>query len=327
MPERLVLVQNKSFINTLARTDLAERFLAKGFRTIPVEHFNPPFSFSPDAVFGLIPQQGVGIIGEETFARFPNLKVASPFGVGVDHFDRKAAAARGIHVVNCPRVSSRDVAELAAAMMFGLARNIARYDRDMKSDRWNRIFGVRLVGKTLGIIGLGNIGKQMADIGLGLGMQVIANDIVYDEAFLAAHPGVKRASFDEIITKSDVISLHVPLTPLTQQFINRAVFEHMKQGILFVNAARSEVVDIPALIDALDSGKVAGTAIDPFPEEPPFHLSDFKRLIQHERVIASPHIGAYTPEAHYAVGERVLLNMDAIASERLGDAAIISGEF
>jgi D-3-phosphoglycerate dehydrogenase len=221
------------------------------------------------------------------------LKVIGRMGVGVDNIDLVAAQEKGITVVNCAVATSQAVAELALGMMFSLAREIPRADFTMKAETWAKkeFNGIELLGKTLGIIGYGNIGRVVANGALALGMKVLAFKRNWKGPF--ADDPVEHATFDEILRDSDFISLHTPLTPETKYMLNDEAFARMKDGVRIVDAARGGVLEEAALIRALDSGKVAGAALDVFEKEPPVDWS----VAKHPKVIAVPHIGAQTAEA------------------------------
>ncbi len=221
------------------------------------------------------------------------LKVIGRMGVGVDNIDLVAAQEKGITVVNCAVATSQAVAELALGMMFSLAREIPRADSTMKAETWAKkeFNGIELLGKTLGIIGYGNIGRVVANGALALGMKVLAFKRNWKGPF--ADDPVEHATFDEILRDSDFISLHTPLTPETKYMLNDEAFARMKDGVRIVDAARGGVLEEAALIRALDSGKVAGAALDVFEKEPPVDWS----VAKHPKVIAVPHIGAQTDEA------------------------------
>jgi D-3-phosphoglycerate dehydrogenase len=228
----------------------------------------------------------------------PGLKVIVRGGVGLDNIDADYARSKGITVNNTPKASSASVAELAIGFMFALARSIYRTTASMKAGLWEKkkFEGDELGDKTLGLIGIGNIGREVAKRALALGMTVIAYDPYVKEA-----EGVRLVQLDELLAKSDYISLHLPKTKESANMIGRSQFEKMKSGVRLVNCARGGIVDEAALYEALVSGKVAGAALDVFAEEPP---TDY-RLLKLDNVIGSPHIGAATHEAQGRVGAEV----------------------
>jgi D-3-phosphoglycerate dehydrogenase len=227
------------------------------------------------------------------------LKVIVRGGVGLDTIDVEHARAKGIKVMNTPAASSASVAELTLGYMFAMARHIYEATASMKAGKWekNKFKGVELGGKTLGIAGIGNIGKEVAKRALALGMQVIAYD-----PYVQAPQGVEQiADMDEILRRSDYLTFHLPLTEETRNMIGPAEFARMKTGVRIVNCARGGIVDEDALYDALVSGKVAGAALDVYAVEP----SQGHKLFTLDQVIGSPHIGAATEEAQGRVGAEV----------------------
>jgi len=224
------------------------------------------------------------------------LKIIGRAGVGVDNIDVKAASEKGVLVINTPQGNAAAAAEMAIGLMFALARKIPQAAECMRQGIWEKkkFMGVEIAGKTLGVIGLGNIGRQAAERGVGLKMNVIGYD-PYPPKQLPA--GVKLVSLDDVITKSDFITLHVPLTDDTRGLFGGATFAKMKKGSYLINCARGGIVDEAAVLTALESGQLAGAALDVFGKEPP----DPAPLFKHENLIASPHLGASTREAQEKV--------------------------
>jgi D-3-phosphoglycerate dehydrogenase len=228
----------------------------------------------------------------------PNLKVIVRGGVGLDTIDHEYAKSKGISVMNTPLASSASVAELAIGYMFALARSIYKATSSMKSEKWDKksFEGDEIGGKTLGLVGVGNIGKEVAKRASALGMTVLAYDPYVKEI-----AGIKLVTLDELLSQSDYISLHLPKTKESANMISTDQFAKMKKGVRIVNCARGGIIDETALYDALTNGKVAGAALDVFAEEPP---TDWK-LLKLDNVIGSPHIGAATKEAQGRVGAEV----------------------
>ncbi len=262
------------------------------------------FEVTPEELPNVLPNYDGCVVRSRTKIRqplidvCPNLKVIVRGGVGLDNIDAEYARSKGITVMNTPKASSASVAELAIGFMFALARSIYHTTATMKAEKWEKkaFEGVELGGKTLGLIGVGNIGKETAKRALGLGMTVIAYDPYVKEV-----PGVQMVGLDELLAKSDYISLHLPKTKESANMIGKAQFEKMKTGVRIVNCARGGVVDEEALYEALTNGKVAGAAVDVFAEEPPTNW----KLLKLDNVIGSPHIGAATKEAQGRVGAEV----------------------
>ena len=228
----------------------------------------------------------------------PNLKVIVRGGVGLDTIDHEYAKSKGIAVMNTPLASSASVAELAVGYMFALARSMYKATASMKAEKWDKksFEGDEIGGKTLGLIGFGNIGKETAKRAIALGMTVVAYD-----PFVKAVDGIQMVTLDELLAQADYISLHLPKTKESAGMIGAEQFAKMKNGVRIVNCARGGIIDENALYEALTSGKVAGAALDVFAEEPP---TDWK-LLKLDNVIGSPHIGAATKEAQARVGAEV----------------------
>ena len=228
----------------------------------------------------------------------PNLKVIVRGGVGLDTIDHEYAKSKGIAVMNTPMASSASVAELAIGYMFALARNTYKATTTMKAEKWDKksFEGDEIGDKTLGLIGVGNIGKETAKRANALGMTVVAYDPYVNEA-----EGIKMVSLDELLAQADYITLHLPKTKESADMIGTEQFAKMKKGVRIVNCARGGIINEDALFDALTSGKVAGAALDVFASEPP---TDWK-LLKLDNVIGSPHIGAATKEAQARVGAEV----------------------
>jgi len=227
------------------------------------------------------------------------LKVIGRAGVGVDNVDLAAATRRGVLVMNSPGGNTVSTAELAVALMLALARNVAPADAAMKAEKWDRksFAGVELFGKRLGVVGFGRIGREVAARCRAFGMEVQAYDpFVAPAVAEALH--VKLRTLEEVLQTSDYLTLHTTLTPETKHLIGKEALAKVKNGVRIVNAARGELIETEALLQALDSGRVAGAALDVHPHEPP---KDW-RLAKHPKVLALPHLGASTREAQERVG-------------------------
>jgi D-3-phosphoglycerate dehydrogenase / 2-oxoglutarate reductase len=230
------------------------------------------------------------------------LKAVGRAGVGVDNIDLAAARAHGVTVVNAPKSTSLAVAELAVGMMFALARMLPKADSTMKQGQWikKQLEGIELNGKTLGIIGMGNIGTALAQRAAGLGMKVIGYDSLVSAAEIKKR-GAKPVSLADLYAKSDFISFHLPLTPESKAMVNGQAFTKMKRGVRIVDAARGGIIDETALLAALESGQVAAAALDVYSTEPP----GLTALVAHPNVVATPHIGAQTAEAQDRAAEDI----------------------
>jgi D-3-phosphoglycerate dehydrogenase len=238
-------------------------------------------------------------LDRELIDRADRLKVIGRAGVGVDNVDVEAATRRGIVVANAPESTVISAAEHTMGLLLALSRNIAQAHAALKDGRWERSAygGIELAGKTLGVLGFGRIGQQVARRGLGLEMRVVAYDpFVAKERFREL--GVERAeSADEVLQTADFLTLHLPLTPETTGALDATAFAQMRDGVRLVNAARGELVDEQALLDALRSGKVAAAALDVFSAEP-----YSGPLLELDNVVVTPHLAASTEEAQDRAG-------------------------
>jgi (S)-sulfolactate dehydrogenase len=239
------------------------------------------------------------------------LKIIGRAGIGVDNIDVAAASRRGIIVENAPSGNAVTTAEHALCLLLSLARHIPQATASMKAGKWekNKFNGTEIMGKTLGVVGLGNIGRIAADRAGGLKMKVLAYDpFIGREA--AARLGVELVDLDELLSRADFVTIHTPLTSDTRGLIGTAALARMKRGALIVNAARGGVVDEDALLAALESGHIGGAGLDVFVEEPPPAAS---ALVAHPRVICTPHLGASTEEAQEKVAIEVAEQIVAFA--------------
>jgi len=272
-------------------------------------------------------------ITKEIFELAPKLRVIGRAGVGVDNVDCDEATARGVVVMNTPGGNAISVAEHTLAFILSLARSVPSANASTKSGKWekNKFLGNEVLGKTLGIVGLGNIGRQVAQRAKPFGMEIIAYDpFVSSDA--AKDAGVALIGLDELYARADYITLHLSLTPETRAMVNAESIAKMKDGVRIINCARGELIDGLALNDALSSGKVAGAALDVFETEPPLNSP----LLHQENVVATPHIGGSTEEAQEKVGIRIAqqvrdylkdgvvmsaVNMPSISAEQYGKLA------
>jgi D-3-phosphoglycerate dehydrogenase / 2-oxoglutarate reductase len=266
--------------------------------------------FSVDVKTGMKPEELAAVIGEyhgvgvrsaskikaDTLANPGKLKIIGRAGVGVDNIDVKAATDKGILVINTPQGNAAAAAELAIGLMFALARKIPQAAQSMKQGIWEKkkYMGTEIAGKTLGVIGLGNIGRQAAERAVGLKMNVIGYDPFPPKSLPA---GVKQVSLDALIAEADYITLHVPLTSETKGLFGAANIAKMKKGACLINCARGGIVDENAVLEALKSGHLGGAALDVFAKEPP----EPSPLFAEENLIAVPHLGASTKEAQEKV--------------------------
>jgi D-3-phosphoglycerate dehydrogenase len=230
-----------------------------------------------------------------------NLKVIVRGGVGIDNIDHEFAKSKGIKVLNTPTATSNSVAELALAYMFALARRIPDGTISMRKGEWAKkaFKGTELLDKTLGLIGIGRIGAELAKKALALGMTVIAYDLYVKKSPVE---GVKMVGMDEVLTKSDYVSLHIPLDKEKGAAIGKAELDKMKKGAYLINCARGGVVDEDAMLEALNSGKLAGAGIDVYVGEP----TPKPEVATHPKVYCTPHIGASTVEGQDRVADLVV---------------------
>jgi D-3-phosphoglycerate dehydrogenase len=242
----------------------------------------------------------------EILAAAPKLKVVGRAGIGVDNIDVPAATQRGVVVMNTPHGNSITTAEHAIAMMFALARQIPQADKSTQAGKWekSRFMGVELTGKTLGIVGCGNIGSIVAERAHGLKMKVIAFDpFLSDER--ARDLNVQKVDLDALLTRADIITLHTPLTDSTRNLIDANALTKTKKGVRIINCARGGLVVEADLKAAIDSGHVAGAALDVFAEEP----AKQNALFGLDQVVATPHLGAATAEAQENVAVQIAEQM------------------
>ncbi|ABA81011.1 hydroxyacid dehydrogenase [Rhodobacter sphaeroides] len=247
-------------------------------------------------VVGLVP------VTAEVLAKGPRLKGVLKHGVGVDNIDIPACTAAGLPVTNTPAANADAVAELAMGLMFAMARFIPQGHASVTSGGWDRRIGTQLGGKVLGIVGLGNIGKRLARLARGLGMEVLATDRVEDPAF-ARDCGVTYLPLEELLARADYVSLHVFGGAGNAALIDDRALARLKPGARLVNLARGEVVDLDAVARALESGQLGGVAIDAYVTEPP----DVSHpVFAHPNAVFTPHSGADTLEALENVGLMVI---------------------
>ena len=265
-------------------------------------------STSPEELIELIPNYDALVVRGQTrvtsavLDAASRLKVVGRAGVGVDNIDLESAKKHNVTVVNAPTSTTVAVAELAFGLILALARELPRADSNMKQGQWikKELEGVELNGKTIGIIGFGRIGMEVGKRAAAFGMNVIIYDPNVLEQELKASKATSK-SLEDIFARSDFISLHLPLNEQTRGLLGSTAFSQMKKGVRIVSTARGGIVDEAALLDALNSGKVAGAGLDVFEKEPP-GLTD---LVAHPKVITTPHIGAQTADAQARAAEDI----------------------
>ena len=251
---------------------------------------------------------GLDVVNKEVLQTARNLQVVARYGVGVDNVDLKAARQCGIIVTNTPGANAASVAELTVGMILSLTRNLVSASISTRAGHWPRLRGKSLAGSTVGLIGLGSIGKQVARKLAGFDCEVLAYDIYSDAAF-ARENGIKLTSLDDVVSNADILSLHCSLVPDTQHLIDAACISKMKKGVSLINTARGELIDEEALIAALNSGKIRTAALDVFSKQPP---ETDHPLLQHPEVIVTPHMGSHTNGATNHMGWGALNNCLAV---------------
>lgn len=232
-------------------------------------------------------------VNQNLLEKATKLKLIGRAGIGLDNIDQEAAKAKNIQVINTPQGNLVTTAEHAIALLMALARHIPAANASIKQGKWekSKFLGTELRDKTLGIIGLGNVGKIVAELATGLKMRVIAYDPMVQNEL--------SVTLDQLYKQADFISIHVPLMPQTRYLISHEAFKSMKPGVRLIQASRGGIVDESALLEALNSGRVAGAALDVFEQEPP---PENYPLLMHPKVIATPHLAASTQEAQDRVG-------------------------
>ncbi len=244
---------------------------------------------------------GVEKVSARVLEAAKGLKVISRNGAGIDNVDLEAARRLNIQVRPAPGANARGVAELTIALIFSLVRSIPWSDSQLKRKTWNRRQGVEVAGRTLGLVGCGNIGRLVVELATGLGLEAVAFRRHPDPSFSPPH--FRWVALEELLAGSDIISLHCPAGP--RPVIDREAIARMRRGVFLVNTARADVVEEQAVLEALGSGQIAGYATDVFPQEPPKDWA----LAGHERVIATPHIGGYTEESVSRATEEAVRNL------------------
>ncbi len=265
------------------------------------------FGISPESLGDAIKDYEVLVVRSRTkvtreiIERGKALRLIGRVGVGLDTIDVKAAEERGIKVVNTPQMSTTAVAELVMALMLNLARGVHLANESVKRGLWEkkRFHGFELKGKTLGVVGLGRIGKAVAERAKAFEMKIMIYDVIVDEEAVKRIGAVRVERVEDLLRQSDIVTIHVPLLPETRHMFGEHLLSEMKEGSYLINASRGEVVDTNALLAALKSGRLAGAALDVFEHEPPTDPSELE-LVKLPNTIVTPHIGAQTAEAQDA---------------------------
>jgi len=247
---------------------------------------------------------GLDKINSSVLEKCPRLKLISKYGVGLDNIDFEACENHDVKVTYPAGVNKRSVSEMALSMMLGLARNIYSTSLELKEGNWNKSGGFEISGKTIGIIGFGNIGSDLAKILGPFKVKILANDID-PKAFEGAPKYVYPSSKDEIFQSCDVISVHTPLTQKTENLINRSNIHLLKEGVILINTARGGIFNENDVLQALKGSKIGGLGIDAYVQEPPVS----KDLISLKNVLCTPHIGGNSREAVRAMGIAAIQNL------------------
>jgi D-3-phosphoglycerate dehydrogenase len=250
--------------------------------------------------FHAVVVRGASKVTRKVIAAASNLELVVRAGIGLDNIDVAAAKEKGIRVANTPAATTISVAEHTFGLMLAAVRNHGKANLSMKAHKWEKkaLSGTELHGKTLGIIGSGRIGLDVARRAIAFGMKVLVYDVIRVQTDL----DVQQVEWDELLAKSDIITLHLPLNEKTKHMVSNQEFAKMKDGVILINASRGGTVDEKALLAALESGKVRAAALDVFEKEPPVEFS----LIDHPAVLATPHIGAAAKEGQKRAGFEVV---------------------
>jgi len=280
--------------------------------------FEPEIWDDPDALTEAVKDAEAIIVRNQTqvtaelIAGAPNLKIVARAGAGLDNIDTDAVTEAGIVVSFAPSENSLSVAELAIGLFLSLARNIPNADQDIRKGNWNRLLftGSELSGKTLGVVGIGRIGTLVAQRAKAFGMTIVAHDNFVDQnATQYTELDVTFLELDELLGSADFITVHLPLLPSTRHLFTESLFAKMKSSAYLVNTSRGEVVDEIALVNALESGVIAGAALDVRSTEPP---AAGDAIVNSDKVVLTPHIAAFTHEAQERVVESVCRDVAAV---------------
>jgi D-3-phosphoglycerate dehydrogenase len=251
-------------------------------------------------------------IDKEVIDAGTNLKILARYGVGLDNVDVEYAVKKGVAVVSAPRAPTQSVAELTLGLMLAVARRIPLLDIKVKGGEWpkGKYIGIELGGKTLGVIGFGRIGKAVAYMARGIGMRILATDVI-DVSADVEKIGGKQVPLEQLLKESDVVSIHVSLTPETYRLLNAERLALLKDNAILINTSRGEVIDHEALLQHLD--RLWGVGLDVLPEEPPKN-PQLRKLVTHEKVVVTPHVGSETYEAMRRLAEELASNIEEVIS-------------
>ena len=312
MPRKILLTVSP--IYRRAVEGLCDRLRHAGFD--PCYLGQPDETLSPEELSQLLRGAEVYVVGNARVPRrviedCPTLRLICKYGAGVDNIDLTAAAGRGVQVTNAPGANAVSVAEMTIGLMIYLSRRLKEIERSLREGKWRLQAGSELYGRTLGIIGLGNIGKHVAARARAFGMRVLANDIVDYPEFCRQYE-VEPVDLEQLLATADVVTLHVPLTPLTRHMIGEAQLARMRAGSILIHTARGGVVEEAALYRALAEGHLVAAAVDVFEQEP-LGESPLRSL---DNVILTSHIAGITHEASERIASRTLDNVLAYLAGR-----------
>lgn len=248
---------------------------------------------------------GVDPITDDVIDNANNLKAISKYGVGMDNIDVDKAKNEGIKIRKTPGTNNISVAELAIGLMFNVARNISINVNKVKNNKWERVKGVELTDKTIGVIGCGNIGQEVVKRARGLQMSVLIHDPYFDDEKLIENEKINQVNKHELLANADFISLHLPLNSETANIISKKEIKIMKDTVFLINTARGELIDDDALLWGLKNKELAGVACDVFSQEPP----NDHPLLEFDNFLLTPHIGANTEESVYRMAEQATKNI------------------
>ncbi|WP_095175976.1 MULTISPECIES: phosphoglycerate dehydrogenase [Blautia] len=254
---------------------------------------------------------GLDNITKKVIESCPRLKVISRYGTGTDRVDLKAAREHHIAVTNTPGANAEAVGELAFGLALSLARNIPSLSIRTSRGEWTRSTGMELAGKTIGIIGLGAIGRVVARCAQGFSMKVISYDPFMDASYASEH-GIEVRGFEELLSQAEIITLHLPLTDQTRHMINSETIQLMKDNVILINASRGGIIDETAACEGLKTGKIGGLGLDAFEKEPPVDSP----LLAFDNVVATPHTGAHTKEAAENMAVLAVENLISVLTDQ-----------
>ncbi len=251
---------------------------------------------------------GLDEVSARVFEQAPRLRVVARYGTGLDRVDLAAAARHGVVVTTTPGANANAVAELTLALLFALARHLTSAHEQVEAGEWPPLAGIELAGRTLGLVGLGRIGKLVAAKAAGLDLRVLAHD-----PFVAPAETVELVTLDELASRSDIISLHAPLTERTRGLVGAPFLDRVRPGLLLINTARGELIDEAAVVRALDEGRIGGAALDVLSQEPP---GPHHPLLGRADVLVTPHMAPHTDAATAAMGRIALEELTAVLAGR-----------